>query len=185
MYDDINDKLASMWRRSREDAGKSQDYVAKKLGVSKKTVQHWEESYSSPSQAMGFKWFEVLGLQPIPYYLDALYPSDFKDSNLTDEDIDKKLISYIKSMRPADKRKLLFVIYGEHGSAFTELIEMLVAHFHTPDSYRLVVAQNILTHYLLAEADNKLVATDHIMPNIALFKRAILNKRNKILGTDD
>ncbi len=88
-------------------------------------------------------------------------------------------------MRPSDKRKLLFVIYGGHGSAFNELIEMLVAHFHTPDSYRIVIAQNILTHFLLAEADNKLVATDKVMPDLSIFKRAILNKRNKILGTDD
>ena len=183
--DDIEEKLATMWQKSREDAGKSQQYVASKLGVSKKTIQNWESGYSSPSIAMGMKWFKALGLQPMPYYLEALYPADYKSTDLSDEEVNDMLITFIKTMRPSDKRKLLFVIYGEHGSSFNELIEMLVAHFHTPDSYRIVIAQNILTHYLLAEAENKLVSTDKVMPDIGIFKRAILNKRNKILGTDD
>lgn len=184
--ENIDDRLAEMWRKSREDAGKSQEYLAKKLGVSKKTIQNWESGYSSPSQAMGFKWFNALNLQPMPYYLNALYPQDFSHTDsVNDEYVEESLIKYIKSLRPADKRKLLFVIYGDHGSAFNELIEMLTAHFHTPDECRLVIAQNILTNYLLSEANNSLVATNKIMPNIGIFKRAILNKRNKLLGTDD
>lgn len=183
----IADRFAEMWRRSREDGGRSQEYMAKALGVSKRTVQNWEEGYSSPSQLKGFEWFQILGLQPIPYYLELMYPMDFDTASKehTDEEIEEALIKYIKVMRPSDKRKLLFIIYGNHGSEFNELIEMLCAHFHTPPENRITVAQNICTNFQVAEATDRLIAKNHIMPNIDTLKRAIIRKRDQILGTHD
>ena len=76
---EINDRFARIWRVSREKAGVSQDAIAKRLGVSKKTVQNWENGTSSPSQVMGFEWFNVCELQPLPFYLEALYPEYFSE----------------------------------------------------------------------------------------------------------
>lgn len=184
MDKDINDRFAMMWRKSRDDAGKSQDYMAHALGVSKKTIQNWESGYSCPSQLLGFEWFNALGIQPLPYYLELMYPLDFK-ANMDDDEIEKALIKYIKDMRAVDKRKLLFVIYGDHGSSFSELIELLCAHFHTPDENRLTVAQNVCTNFEIAQARDELIAKNHIMPDISILKTAIIRKRNKILGTND
>lgn len=185
--DELDIRFAEMLQKSRADANKSQDYVAKKLGVSKKTIQNWENGYSCPSQVQGVKWFEALNLQPMPYYLELMYPIEF--SKLTpesaDEAIEEALIRYIKAMRPSDKRKLLFITYGDHGSAFNELIEMLTAHFHTPEANRLTVAQNICTNFEIAEATEQLIAKEHIMPDIKILKRAIIRKRDRILGTHD
>ena len=183
---DTKDKFASMWKKSRTDAGKSQDYMAKALGVSKKTIQNWEEGYSCPSQAMGFDWFQALGLEAMPYYLDILFPDTFKgkDKQITDEEVETALISLIHALRPTDKRKLLFIMYGEHGSSFNELLEMLTAHFHTPDENRITVAQNVCTNYEVAEATGTIIAPERIRPNIPVLKNAIIKKRNKILGTN-
>lgn len=181
------DRFAEIWRRSREDAGKSQEYMAKALSVSKKTIQNYESGYSSPSQEKGFEWFGVLGLNPLPYYLKVIFPLEFEDLSAKSEDkeIEDALIRYIKALRPEDKRKLLFVIYGDHGSSFSELIEMLTAHFHTPEENRITIAQNICTNFEIANATNKLIAKDHVMPDIRILKKAIIRKRNKILGTED
>ena len=184
---DTMERFAHMWKKSRTDAGKSQAYIAKALGVSKKTVQNWEDGYSCPSQAMGFDWFHALGLEPMPYYLDVLFPQEFNSlsDKASDAEVELALMRYIKALRPDDKRKLLFVMYGDHGSTFSELIEMLTAHFHTPDENRITVAQNICTNFEIAQATDKIIAKEHIMPNITVLKKAIIRKRNKVLGTYD
>ena len=46
---EFSDRLASVWLRSRGQAGKTQEYVAKSLGVSKKTVQNWEAGTAAPN----------------------------------------------------------------------------------------------------------------------------------------
>jgi len=175
------DALSKIWRKAREDAGRSQDYMARKLGVSKKTVQNWESGMSIPNQVMALEWFEVLGIQPLPYYLRALYPQAFDDS----KNVETALIQYVRMLSPEAKAKLLFVIYGEHGSSFSELIEMLTAHFHTPDANRITVAQNICTNFEIAQATDSIIKPDSVMPDIKILKNAIIKKRNKILGTND
>lgn len=181
---EIAEGFAQMWRKSREDAGKSQDFMAKALGVSKTTVQNWEAGTSCPNQMKGFEWFRALGLQPLPYYLELFYPASDTISSEEDKKIEEALIKYAKALRPSERKKLLFVVYGQHGSEFEELLEMLVAYFHTPDENRITVAQNVCTNFEIAQATNKLVAKDSIMPDIKLVKNAIIRKRNKILGTN-
>lgn len=187
MLYESNEMFADMWKQARIDAGKSQEYVAKKLCVSKKTVQNWEAGYSSPSIILGLEFFNVLGLPIMPYFLKILYPLEFNDlsSSSQDKQIEEALIRYIKGMRPEDKRKLLFVAYGDHGSSFSELIEMLTAHFHTPDENRITIAQNICTNFEIAQAKDRLIAKDHVMPDIKILKNAIIRKRNILLGRND
>lgn len=36
-------RFAKIWWKSRADAGKSQEFMALSLGVSKKTIQNWEK----------------------------------------------------------------------------------------------------------------------------------------------
>ena len=50
--EDITDRerqFAKIWADSRVDAGKTQDYMAKGLGVSKKTIQNWENDVRKPA----------------------------------------------------------------------------------------------------------------------------------------
>lgn len=96
---DINERFAKIWKVSRNQVNVSQDEIAKRLGVSKKTVQNWEAGLSSPSQVMGFKWFEALGVQPMPYYLSVMYPG-FGDipKEPSASDIDEYLIKLIKDV---------------------------------------------------------------------------------------
>lgn len=94
---ELVERIAKIWHLSRIRAGKSQEYMAKALGVSKKTVQNWEAGTSSPSQATGFEWFKVLDIQPLPYYLCILYPDKFEDlsSHCSDKEVDEALFCLI------------------------------------------------------------------------------------------
>lgn len=124
----IEEKFAHMWRRSRADSGMSQDQVASALGVTKKTVQHWESGYSCPDQLDGFKWFKALGLQPMPYYLQLIFEEfDGIAPHSSDDAIELALIAFVKSCTSEQKRKLLYWCYGDHGASPFALIAVLIA----------------------------------------------------------
>jgi len=166
----IEDRFAKMWKQSRHDAGKSQKYMAEALHVSRKTIENWENGYSCPDQMMGFRWFSVLGLQPLPYYLELLYPNTFTSD---DDKIDFALMEIIKGIPVDTQRKLLYILYGHHGSVLPSFIELMVAYLQTPLELRLNIAETIMYNYKVADMHD---ATDkHIQPNMELINSSIRN----------
>lgn len=186
----IADKFGKMWRQSRLDAGKSQDYMAKALGVSKKTIQNWEAGYASPSQIMGFKWFEALDVPALPYYLKLLY-GEFNgiSKESSDDDVKKALIKLIEDMDSETVRKVLFLLYGDHGSPVQAIVDLTVAYVHTPLPARLGVADLVLTNYEIATAYK--ATQNHVTPNVEYLhksiedgKKAVTKLRKSHLGGD-
>ena len=173
---DINERFAKMWRKSRDEAGKSQEFMARSLGVSKKTVQNWEAGTSCPSQEKGFEWFQVLGIQPLPYYLELIYPDEFCQLSFDDSDqmIEDALITIIKNLPSGSKRKLLYLLYGNHGSSPLAMLELITAHLQTPLRARLNVAEIVRTNYEIADAMGILAQPDHIQPDVDVLNHAFL-----------
>lgn len=184
---EITERFAAMWRSSREHAGKSQDYMAKALGVSKKTVQNWEAGTSCPSQEKGFEWFMALDLQPLPYYLQILYPAQFENINdFDDEEKEREaLITLIRDLPPDAVKKLLYLLAGEHGSSGIAVLEMITAHLQAPLRDRITVAQSIETNYHIAENRNELRHPNHIQPDIELLSTAIKRSKESVINGDD
>lgn len=180
---DISEKFAKMWRESRESVGKSQDYMAKALGVSKKTVQNWESGTSCPSQQKGFEWFTVLGVQPMPYYLKLLYPYEFDriKPGANDKDVGIALLTLISNLTEDQKRKLLYILQGCHGSSPICILEMLTAYLQTPLDYRLNVAASIAVNYEVSEAKGILKNPAHVQPNMDLLNLAIKRGRQAVI----
>ena len=170
---EISDRFAEMWRKSREDAGKSQAYMAKAMGVSKKTVQNWEQGISCPAQDRAFEWFQVLGLQPLPYYLQLLFPDEFESDQHDDEEVQSALMRILQSYTPELRRKLLYFLSGEHGSSPFALIEMTTAHLQSPLRDRINVAQSIAINYELAKDAGMLKQPDDVQPNMQVLNNAI------------
>lgn len=178
---EVAEKFAKLWRTSRENAEKSQDYMAKALGVSKKTVQNWENGTASPSQRIGFLWFKVLGVQPLPYFLKLLYPEfEELESNEDENAINMALMALLKDMPLHSKKELLYMIDGEHGSSAPALLEMVTAHLQTPMRDRLNIAQSILTNYDIAAATGRIRHPDQIQPNIGILREAVTEAEKSI-----
>lgn len=184
---EISERFAEMWRKSRSDAGKSQEYMARALGVSKKTIQNWEDGTSSPSQLKGFEWFDVLGLQALPYYLRLLYPEQFNTitAESTDAEIEDAIITYVKAATPDLKRKLLYLLVGQHGSSATAIMEMMTAHLHTPLRSRLNVALSIKTNYEIAEKRGEIIRPDVVPADIEHLNFAIELAKEAIVRADE
>lgn len=177
----MQERFARMWRKSREDSGKSQEYVANKLGVSKRTVQNWESGISSPTQEFAFEWFDVLGLQPLPYYLELLYgKEEYVKPSSSDKEIEDALISRIKSCSASEQRKMLYMLNGQHGSSASGVLEMITAHLQVPLAYRLNIANSIILNYEMAESQGKLLNNGNILPNIDLLKLSFENCKNAV-----
>lgn len=129
-------RFSRIWWKSRADAGLSQEEMAIGLGVSKKTIQNWEKGISAPDLFQGSEWFRLLGLNPMPYYLEFVYPTLFSDfsPDKSDAEIEDALIHLIRQASPKEKRELLFLMAGKHGSSWFALLQMFTAHCHTPCS---------------------------------------------------
>lgn len=169
-------RFAKIWWKSRADAGKSQEFMALSLGVSKKTIQNWEKGLSAPNLFQCSEWFRVLGLNPTHYHLEFLYPTVFGDATALNDDknVEKMLISLIKNASSIEKKQLLYLMAGNHGSPWYVLLQLFTAHCHTTLQSRFIAARSILDNYEIEEQTKKLVNLDDVKPNIEFLKKAMV-----------
>lgn len=169
-------RFADMHYNARVKAGKSQEYMAFELSISKKTVQNWEKGISSPSFFQSLEWFRVLNINPFPYFMSIFYPdklSGIKPSD-SDEKIEEAFNILISNISINDKRALLYLYYGEHGSDPHSVIQLILAHLHLPMILRINDACNVDTNYKTAKELDVLVCPDNIQPDLSDFKHSIL-----------
>jgi transcriptional regulator with XRE-family HTH domain len=168
-------RFSKIWWKSRADAEKSQEFMALGLGVSKKTVQNWEKGISAPDLFQGSEWFRILGLNPLPYYLAFLFPDLFGEisPNTPDEEVDLALHHLIDQATPMEKRQLLFLMAGKHGSSWYALLQMFTAHCHTSMQCRVATARIVLDNYEMQQETNELVCTDNVAPDLDILRNAI------------
>ncbi len=171
--DDIKIKVADMLRQSRYKADKSQTFMSNTLGVSRRTIQNWEDGTTAPDVVQLYEWFNALCMPPHPYLLKILYP-DIDSNKFEDEhEMDKALSSLMRDLPYHEKRKLLFIFEGKHGSSPVSVIDMIVANLQTPLRDRLNICQNIITNYELSEDLDQLTNKDEIRPSVTNLKNAL------------
>lgn len=187
MESDNRTRFASIWSTSRADAGKTREYMADGLKVSVKTIQNWEKGATSPDFFQGTEWFRVLGLNPIPYYLAFLFPDMFQANAVNapaddEEEIEQTLMLMIKNSTMLEKRELLYLMAGDHGSSWYSLLQMFTAHVHTSLRSRTQIAKVILDNYKLESELDELVCRGSVMPDIQLLEDAISAARESVVN---
>lgn len=172
-------RFSKIWWRSRADAGVSQEYVAIGVGVSRKTVQNWEKGTSSPDLFQASEWFNVLGLNPLPYFLDFIFPQEVDGIRGNDEDkrINEALRQLVEQLPAAGKRQLLYMLYGNHGSSPNAVLNLMNAHLQAPLKDRIVHAAMIVENYELEKLLGNLVCPSNVQPDIGMIKTSIENAR--------
>ena len=101
-------RFARIWWSSRAAGKRSQEFMALELGISKKTVQNWEKGLSSPDLFQCLEWFRVLGLNPMTYLMEFIYPE--ADSNASEDALSAVLT-------PRQKKSVTYIYTGSHGSS--------------------------------------------------------------------
>ncbi len=179
MYDESRieraKRFSKMWWKSRADSGKSQEFMALGLGVSKKTIQNWEKGLSAPNLFQAAEWFRLLGLNPTKYYMEFLYPQFFEGRNRqhNEAELCEILSHLIKNTSAKEKKELIYLMSGTHGSSWIALLQLLAAHCQTSLQARAVVARTILETYEIEEKTGQLINKAEITPDIDLLKLAI------------
>ena len=184
---DRKKRFAQIWLTSRNDAGKTQEYMAKGLGVSTKTVQNWEYGTTAPDLFTGSEWFRILGVNPFPYYLSYIFPDLFDGITPADSDdtIDQAIKLLVDKMTMTEKRQLLFLMAGRHGSSWFSLLQMFTAHCHTSMKSRVKTARTILDAYEMEEANGELVCPENVRPDTELLLRSIEEGKKAVMSGDN
>lgn len=177
------ERFSKIWWKSRADGKKSQEYMALSIGVSKKTIQNWEKGISSPDLFQSTEWFKALGLNPVTYYLEFLYPEmskqlkDFKGS----KELDDLLCNFIKAMDDNQKANLIYILMGSYGGSYRGIIELMCAYCHLPLNERLVIANVIKESYKMHEDTDTLLCKDEKKPLMDILQKAIESSKASVI----
>lgn len=170
----IVNKISKMLNSSRLSVGISQDTMAKAMGVSKTTIQKWENGTIPIQLIRVFEWFNCLDVPPMPYVWSLIYHSfDNIDPKNDDINIENALIDAIHGMSASSKRKLLYLIHGSYGSSFAAELELFTAYAHIALREKLDIANVIRLDYYIAKERNELLDKDNIQPDMELLDKAI------------
>lgn len=175
MIDERDYDSSDIWRRSRYECRVSQEYLANYIGVSRKTIQNWESGVSAPDFNQGAKWFEALGINPLPYFLRYMYPDSVKGFSpvSTKEEVEKSLKQILDDVPEHGIRMLLYLFYGAHGSSPQSVLNLITAYLHLPIRERVGLADLIMDQYEMMNARDELVSPEYVRPDFENVKKAI------------
>ena len=167
-------RFAEMFSTARIKAGRSQEWIAQELGISRKTVQNWEGGISFPDFFDTMEWFRVLNINPFPYFVRYMHP-ETKDVKPTsdNEKIEAVFNSIMSNLNIREKRALLYLFYGDHGSSPYSVLQMMLAHLHVPIVARISNAVLIKATYETNKQLGTLICKENIQPDLDNFTNAI------------
>ena len=170
---ELSERFSAMLKKARADAGKSQDNVAKKMGISKKTIQSWEDGSSYPNARRQHEFFRALDANPLPYYLQYVY-SEFIIADSSDEEqITEQIIQMIKALPLDSKKKLLYWLRGDHGGSSMCSLEFWAEYLSLELPERTAVATLSHALYITGQTTGRLIESDYMKPNSELVELGI------------
>lgn len=173
--------ISEALRITRNESGKSQEFMAFELGVTRRTILNWENGVSEPSVSQAISWFKLVDKNPIPYLLQTVYPSMDKISHKDDDTrILTALMQLINDLPTEGVRQLMYLFFGDHGSSPRAVLNMVTAHLQTPMKDRIAQGQLIATNYEIAEKTGTLSRPDHIQPDFEFFLTAIDSAKSAV-----
>lgn len=144
------DRCGNMLASSRTRSELSRKTMSTALNVSESTIKAWENGQGSPTLCGILEWFRVVGESPFRPMLDFFWPNVFAgltEKNTDDEIREAGKFYFAKAAGPVEIRKLHYLIWGDHGSEWSGLLDMACAHTHTSLNSRCRVAEMIQVSY--------------------------------------
>ena len=184
---ELDNHIADVLKKSRNDAGKTQEYLSEQLEVSRKTIENWENGSVSPSIKQFTKWFRVLGLDMVRYMNPILHPAGNFSMNLTQSAQEQKesMFSVINSMSEEEVRMLFFLMCGSYSGSSLCAMELCAAYLHLPLKDRICIAEHIILEYEIEEAKGKLDQVEFIKPDTRMVHIAIRKALEAVKGGEE
>ena len=166
--------IAEALRTTRNQSGKSQEFMALELDITRRTILNWETGVSEPSVSQAIRWFKLADKNPIPYLLQITYPDMDKISHKDDDArILASLMQLINDLPAEGVRQLMYLFFGDHGSSPRAVLQMVTAHLQTPMKDRIAHGQLVSTNYEIALKTDSIAHPDHIQPDLEFLNEAI------------
>lgn len=173
--------IAEALRITRNEAGKSQEYMAFELGISRRTILNWENGVSEPSIGQAIKWFKLVDKNPIPYLLQTTYPEMDKISSKDDDaKILTALMQLINDLPAEGVRQLMYLFFGDHESSPRAVLQMITAHLQVPLKDRIIHGQLIATDYEIAKRTKNIARPNHVQPDLDCLNDEIARAKDRI-----
>ncbi|MCQ2495646.1 MAG: helix-turn-helix domain-containing protein [Lachnospiraceae bacterium] len=173
--------IAEALRKTRNEAGKSQEFMAFELGVTRRTILNWENGVSDPSVVQTITWFKLVNKNPIPFLLQSIYPDMDKISPKDDDSkILASLMQLINDLPAEGIRQLMYLFFGNHGSSPRAVLQMITAHLQTPMKDRIAHGQLVATNYEIAKRTGTLAHPDYIQPDTDYLNAAIASAKDAV-----
>lgn len=177
-------RIAKMLYKSRNEAGKSQEFMALELGVSKMSIINWEKGTSSPRFRQLLQWFQVLGVNVHRPLMELINPELYENS--TADGHDKRMLEaaldFIETLPEQAQQGLAFILVGDHGSSPAALIQLFVAYLHLPLMNRVTISRSIAETYEMCEKRGEIICTEYVMPDLEFLGNAIFKGKNATIN---
>lgn len=150
------DRCGNMLASSRTRSGLSRKTMSTALDVSESTIKAWENGQGSPTLYGLLEWFHTVGESPFRPMLDFFWPHVFAglSAQNTDDEIRQAGKFYFSRVAgPVEIQKFHYLIFGDHGSEWSGLLDMVCAHIHTSLNSRYRVAEIIQVSYEMSAAN--------------------------------
>lgn len=182
----FDERLACALAQCRVKAGLSQADLAKKVGLSRRTVQSYESMESYPRFSKLIRWFYVCHQNPVSALLSIVSPSMDVSSDVgLIQRIETALNDRVKSLTDSEKRGILFILSGKHGSSVYAFIQLCVAYLHCPMHDRQLITSLVINAYQNAEEKGNLVCPDEIRPDLTNLSSAYEAGRKAYINDQD
>lgn len=156
-------KCGQLFAKWRTEAGLTQEYVAKKLDVSRRTYISIENGTTHPKFITVFRIAEITG------HSEETAIHDIKGMNIDRASmLSNKMKTFSEDMIKASYQ----IFFGHHGSNLRALLHLLVAYSQCPLSDRQNITALILNCYNTAVAMGKESDRDGFHPDISLISHA-------------
>lgn len=179
------EQFARIFSESRYKSGVSQDWLAKELSVSRRTIQNWESGVSFPNVFQMFEWFRALNLNPTPFLFEYLNNEVRTDKHMSKEEkLEISFNNICDELTVQQKRCIVYLLTGTFGDPYA-MMQLFVAHAHLPMQQRFFIAKQIVETYQMCEIVGNLKETEYILPDMDSLLKAIEAGKNAAIRGDD
>lgn len=162
----VTDVTSSILKDSRMDNDVSQRNMSKAMNKSERTIQNWETNIQ-PTFLEINAWFNALGENMWFYLRNALNPHEPIKNSEDSKPLRNELIRQFNTAPLHEVRMLAYMIFGEYGSYWNAVLEMMYEHVCLPLNMRALVVRAIVTGYEADINDATLQCDDHILPRLS------------------
>lgn len=167
-------RIAKALEMARSKAGISQERLAKRMGVSRPTIEGREQGASPVTLAELIDWCVSCGV-PAKRYTDAcIHPGllEYLEDDITTEEKRQILHAVVDEMSNYEVDGWLYLYYGDHGSDPLGVLTEVLANLHTPLRDRVTIVNAIIGHYRMARSTDTDPDPNGIQPVMPIVQQA-------------